>query len=85
VLASSQATRDNGEVAHIIPDQPRPAPAAEACCGIPMDHQEVFGVRRYECRHRSYHPAIYVNLNTGERVSDENLPYLGGEYDPSGS
>lgn len=67
-------------MAHILPDPPRPR-LAEKCCGIPMDWQEVFGVRRYQCRHRSHHPAIYVNLNTGERVSDEGLPYLGGEYD----
>ena len=48
-----------------------------------MNYQEVFGIRRYQCRHRSHHPAIYVNLNTGERIDEEDLPYLGGDYDPA--
>lgn len=75
-------------MAHILPDPPRPRPGSviteEKCCGIPMDYQEVFGIRRYQCRHRGHHPAIYVNLNTGERVSGEDLRWLGGEYAPDG-
>jgi hypothetical protein len=82
VLASREAGEDNGRVAHIIPDEPRAA-VTEKCCGMPMNYQEVFGIRRYECRHRAHHPAIYVNLNTGQRASDEELPYLAGEYDPA--
>ena len=48
-------------------------PGDLTCCGSPMVYLEVFGVRRYSCSHRAHHPAIYVNLNTGEHVSDDNL------------
>ncbi len=39
-----------------------------------MVYIEFFGVRRYSCDHRAHHPAIYVNLYTGEHVSDDSLP-----------
>jgi hypothetical protein len=85
VLACDLHREENREVAHTLPDPPWPHPDAattgEKCCGIPMDYQEVFGIRRYQCRHRDRHPAIYVNLNTGERIGDEDLRWLGGEYD----
>lgn len=48
---------------------------ALTCCGLPMIYQEFFGIRRYQCEHRSHHPVIYVNQNTGERVCDEDLPW----------
>ena len=65
---------ESGEVAYILPDPPTRA-VAPACCGMPMIYQEFFGVRRYQCDHRAHHPAIYVNLNTGEQVIDEDLPW----------
>ena len=49
---------------------------AETCCGFPMAYQEVFGIRRYQCWYRSHHPAVWVNLNTGERVTDDGLPVV---------
>lgn len=45
------------------------------CCGLPMNYQEFFGIRRYECDHRSHHPAIYVNLYTGMQIRSEDLEY----------
>lgn len=36
-----------------------------------MKYQDIFNVRRYQCTHRSHHPAIYINLVTGERLADE--------------
>lgn len=38
---------------------------------MPMKYQDIFSIRRYECPHRSYHPAVYVNLATGDRITDE--------------
>ena len=74
VLATGHEGRDNRQVAYILPDQPRAMPAL-TCCGRPMIYQEFFGIRRYQCEHRSHHPVIYVNQNTGERVTDEDLPW----------
>ena len=51
-------------------------PLAETCCGYPMAYQEVFGIRRYQCVHRSHHRAVYVRLSTGERVTDDDLPVV---------
>jgi len=45
------------------------------CCGLDMHYQEIFGIRRYECIHRSYHPVIYINMATGHEVVDESIPY----------
>lgn len=44
-----------------------------------MSWREVFGVRVYHCVHRSHHPAVYENLYTGERVSDDDLEAHPGE------
>lgn len=70
-------------IPYILTDQDqhaRPCPKCDpppvlTCCGQPMIYQEFFGVRRYQCDHRAHHPAIYVNQNTGERVTDEDLPW----------
>lgn len=42
-----------------------------------MMYQEFFGVRRYQCAYRARHAAIYVNQQTGERVTDDELPWNG--------
>ncbi len=44
----------------------------ETCCGMDMDHEDHWGVRRYTCPYRSHHPVIWVNLNTGERIKEED-------------
>lgn len=45
------------------------------CCGQPMIWQEAFGaVRRYECRRRLHHPAVWVDLKTAKHLTDEELP-----------
>ena len=36
-----------------------------------MKYQDIWNVRRYQCDHRSHHPVVYVNLATGERITDE--------------
>lgn len=50
-------------------------PYPKTCCGMPMFTMEVFGVRLYQCPHRSHHPLIFRNLNTGEERMEK--------YDPS--
>jgi hypothetical protein len=50
----------------------------KVCCGMPMNYHEVFGIRIYVCAHRSHHPVLYLNLNTGECVSDEELEWHEG-------
>lgn len=45
------------------------------CCGLAMAYTEVFGVGIYSCQHR-HHPRVYVNLVTGEQVSEESLTWL---------
>ena len=59
------------------------APAEpETCCGWPMKYQDIHGIiRRYQCQHRSHHPAIYVSLLTGLRARDEDIPYQGDRDD----
>jgi hypothetical protein len=47
----------------------------ETCCGAPMLWREVFGIRIYTCTHRSHHPEVFVNLNTGERRTEEELEW----------
>ena len=47
-------------------------PGHETCCGLPMKYQDIFNIRRYQCQHRSHHPAIYINQATGERLADED-------------
>jgi len=46
-------------------EMPDPSPARE-CCGMPMNTLEIFGIRIYQCHHRSHHPMIFQNMNTGE-------------------
>jgi hypothetical protein len=41
-----------------------------------MSYQEVFGIRRYQCVYRSHHPAVWVRLDTGERITDDDLPVV---------
>lgn len=48
------------------------------CCGLPMNWREVFGIRIYTCDHRSHHPEIYVNLYTGQEISDEHMEWHDG-------
>jgi len=45
------------------------------CCGFPMQYQEIFGIRRYECYYRPHHPVTYVNLATNQVIIDKSLPY----------
>ena len=45
------------------------------CCGLPMNYQEVFGIRIYACSYRSHHPSVYVNLNTGQMKTDEEIEW----------
>lgn len=53
-------------------------PRGETCCGFAMIWQDIFGiVRRYECFYRPNHPAVYVSLHTGLRVTSEAIPYQG--------
>jgi hypothetical protein len=48
-----------------------PAPGGtRECCGLPMSTLDVFGVRLYRCMHRSHHPLIFRNLNTGEELTE---------------
>lgn len=47
------------------------------CCGLPMNYQEVFGIRIYACSYRSHHPSVYVNLNTGQMKTDEEIEWQG--------
>lgn len=47
-----------------------------ACCGLPMNTLDVFGVRLYQCSHRSHHPVIFRNLSTGEELAES---YDGGK------
>ena len=47
---------------------------------MPMIYQEVFGIRRYQCRYRHDHSAIWVNLNTGKRLTDIDVPYTETEW-----
>jgi hypothetical protein len=49
------------------------------CCGQPMLYQDFFGIRRYSCVHRDNHPAIYVDLATGQSLSDMSVPYMSQE------
>ena len=51
-------------------------PPAETCCGFPMSYQEVYGIRRYLCAYRLHHPAVWVRLDTGERITDDDLPVV---------
>ena len=39
---------------------------------MPMSYYEIFGIRVYNCQLR-HHPVIYVNLQTGEERTDEDL------------
>jgi hypothetical protein len=41
------------------------------CCGLPMDYQDVYGVRVWRCAHRSHR--VYENLATGEKTSENRL------------
>jgi hypothetical protein len=43
-------------------------------CDSLMTYQEVFGIRRYQCAHRLHHPAVWVRVDTGERITDDDLP-----------
>lgn len=38
-----------------------------------MVYLDVFGIRIYHCTYRGHHPAVYLNLSTGERVPEEAL------------
>lgn len=49
------------------------------CCGLPMGWAEVFGIRVYRCAYRAHHPLIFVNLSTGEQITDEKLDWRAPE------
>jgi hypothetical protein len=54
-----------------------PNPARE-CCGMSMNTLEIFGIRIYQCYHRSHHPMIFHNLNTGEVFAESYSEEDGG-------
>ncbi len=52
----------------------------KTCCGLPMEMWvEVFGIRILRCAYRDYHPAVFVNLVTGQEVGEEEA--TGRNYD----
>lgn len=59
-----QALRDSLPENNILP----------VCCGQPMAYQEAFGTRRYECRYRPHHPAVWVDMKTKKHLTDDDLP-----------
>jgi hypothetical protein len=43
-----------------------------------MNTLDIFGIRIYQCMHRSHHPMIFRNLNTGEVLHESYGPEDGG-------
>lgn len=56
-----------------IPKQPEVSGTIFVCCGLPMNYQEVFGIRIWHCSYRGYHTVFFENLYTGKIIADSDL------------